>query len=343
MVAVKAGGVDAFLAKPPSGLVCALFYGPDAGLVSERAALFIKTAVPGLDEGFGLIRLEGDDLASDPSRLLDEAHAISMFGGARVLRIKGGSRAFHAAIDGLLGGPPPEALTVVEAGDLRKGAPLRALCERSPKAAAIPCFADNDAAIGRLIDAALSAAGVQIDRDARTMLLGSLGADRLATRGEIDKLLLYAHGAPRLTVSDIEALMSDTSATAADDLVDAAFAGDVGTLDEGLTKLALVGTSPSQILGAALRHLLQLHRLRCAVEAGAAPGAVLDREWPQLHFRRRPLVERALTGWNLERLTRLLGHVSSGILEARRGGSFGEVLARRIMLEIGSAARSMRR
>ncbi|MGQ4274303.1 DNA polymerase III subunit delta [Terrihabitans sp. B22-R8] len=339
MVAVKAGGVEGFLARPPADIFCVLIYGPDAGLVAERGAMLIKKVAPDLDESFGLVRLDGDELSADASRLLDEAHSISMFGGQRVIRIKAGSRPFHSAVERLLTGPRPDAVIVIEAGELRKGAPLRALCERNAGAAALPCFTDNDAALARLVDMSFAEAGIEIDRDARGALVSALGSDRLATRMEIDKLLLYAHGQTRLTAADIEAVTSDSNAGAIDTVVDAVFAGDAAKLEDGLSRLAGAGTPPSQILGATLRFLLQLHRLRADVEKGSNAAQVLERNWPSLHFSRRASVEAALNRWNIPRLEDALGRASNGVLDGRRHGAFGEIAAKRVLASLASEAR----
>lgn len=341
MVAVKAAGVDAFLARPDKAVVCVLLYGPDSGLVNERAAGLIKTVLPELDDTFGLVRLDGDDIASDPGRLLDEANSVSMFGGRRAISIKAGSRAFHGAVDGLLNGPKPDAFVVIEAGDLRKGAPLRALCEKNQRAAALPCFADTEAAIGRLIDADFASAGISLDRDARSALIASLGSDRRATRQEIDKLLLYAHGTGRVGLVDVDAITADISALALDEAVDAVFAGNGSALDQGLARLASSGTAPPQVLAAVLRHVLQLHRLRAEMERGAGAGQVLERGWPGLHFRRKGVVEAALNRWPLARLDEAVRRCGEGVLESRRSGAFGDVLAARILASLTQEARRL--
>ena len=104
MVAIKASAVDAFLARPQPEIFAVLIYGPDAGLVAERADALSRRALEGSDDPFALVRLEGDDLASDPGRLADEARTIALFGGKRVVRVRVGGRSAVAAVEALLGG-----------------------------------------------------------------------------------------------------------------------------------------------------------------------------------------------------------------------------------------------
>ncbi len=332
MVAIKAAAADAAVARPDPGLFCFLLYGPDLGLVAERAQHLARSAVDDPNDAFALVRIDGDEIASDPERLLDEAHTIPLFGGRRALWIRAGSRPIHSAVEKLLTGPTPDARVVIEAGNLGKSAPLRTLCEKSPKTAAIPCFADNDAAIARLVERELGEAGLRIDADARQALLASLGSDRLTTRQEIGKLALYAHGTERVTLADVDAAVADVSSVALDDAVDAVFSGDLAGLERGLSTLSASGIPVSAALLAAQRHALQLHKVR-------GSNAPIERAWPGLHFRRKQAVEAALQRWPLARMDNVVQRLASAVLETRRAGAFGEIIARRTLAQIAGEAR----
>ncbi|BCJ89307.1 DNA polymerase III subunit delta [Terrihabitans soli] len=332
MVAIKAAGADAFVARPDPNVFCFLVYGPDSGLVAERAAHLAKSAVDDPNDAFSLVRIDGDDLASDPERLLDEAHTVALFGGRRAIWIRAGSRPIQAAVEKLLAGPAPDARIVVEAGNLGKGAPLRTMCEKSPKAAALPCFADNEAGISKLIDKELGEAGLKIDPNARQALLALLGADRMATRQEIDKLALYAHGEERVTLAHVDAAVADVSAVALDDAVDAAFAGNTDGLERGLAALDASGIPASAALLAALRHAIQLHKVR-------ASGQEIERAWPHLHFRRKGLVEMALSRFSTARMDAAVQRLAQAVLEGRRSGALGETIARRALASIALEAK----
>ena len=92
MVALKAAEVDSFVARPSPERPIVLVCGPDAGLVHERAEKIIKASVDDPNDPFALVRIEGDALASDPSRLVEEAHTVPLFGGRRAVWVKAGGR-----------------------------------------------------------------------------------------------------------------------------------------------------------------------------------------------------------------------------------------------------------
>src|SRR3954452_11462797 len=167
MTAIKASDVDRFIAHPDAGMPVVLVYGPDAGLVRERVDQLVRGAVDDPNDPFALARIEGEELSANPARLIEEAHTVPLFGGRRAVLVKAGSRNIAAALEPVIGSPSNDCRVITEAGDLKKTSPLRALCEKAKAAAALPCYADNDAAIARLIDDELREAGLTIAPDAR--------------------------------------------------------------------------------------------------------------------------------------------------------------------------------
>src|SRR5215468_7437329 len=237
MVALKAADVERFVARPDSGKPIVLVFGPDAGLVRERADALIRSAVDDPRDPFGLARLEGDALADAPERLVEEAHTIPLFGGRRAILVKAGSRNFSSAVERLVAAPPEvDCRIVIEAGDLKRGAPLRTLCERSPIVAALPCYADSARELFRLIDEEMQRAGITIAADARALLASLFGGDRRASRSEIEKLALYALGRSSIEVSDVVAVVADATVPAVDATVDAAFAGRANDVESSFAK-----------------------------------------------------------------------------------------------------------
>src|SRR6266571_9382613 len=167
MVALNRAAVDAYLAEPHAAQPVALVFGPDAGLVSERVQAILRATVDDLNDPFGLVRLEGDELAADPARLIDEAGTIPLFGGKRAIWVKAGGRDFVRAVEALIATSVADCRVVIEAGDLRRGAGLRAVCERARNIAVIACYPDGERELARLIDDEMRAAGLTIAPEAR--------------------------------------------------------------------------------------------------------------------------------------------------------------------------------
>jgi DNA polymerase-3 subunit delta len=332
MVALSRSDYDSFCEDPDPRYPVVLIYGPNRGLVSERIETLIKNVRGKSADDFTVVTLEGDALASDSGRLSDEARTIGLFGDKRILHVRAGGRSFTDGLKPLLAEPSRETLIAIEAGDLAKNAPLRAACEAAKSAAVIPCYDDDARTIGALIDSSVLRAGFTIDRDAKEALVSLVGADRLSTRAEIEKLIFYVGDAKKITLADVRAVVADASGLAIDDVLDAASAGDSKAALRALAAARAEGTSPGTIINAAIRHLSQLHRLSLQVEAGEDAESVLKRNrvfWRRMDDHKRAL--RRLGSRTIESALILLGEAE---LESRRSSGLADVIAERAILSL---------
>lgn len=347
MVALKsASEIDLFLRKPPASAALVLVFGTDEGLVAERGRALVRAVAGPVDDPFTLVRLSGSDLTGgNGARLIDEALTVSMFGGRRVVWLRDPGRAnLQAAVEPLFEIADLTSLVVIEAGDLKRGTGLRKRFDEHPRAVAIECRADDAQALGKLIDEETRLAGLAIDTDARDALEALLGADRLASRGEVRKLCLYAHGRGRITADDVAAIVGDASAFAIDELIDAVAGGDLDTADRVLGKLEMSGT-PAHVAGLMItRHFHLLQRARAEVDAGQRPESVVERTQPPIFFKRRPAVARQLAVWTAPRLDRALSMLDDAMLQSRlRPPALGAAVMSDTLLQIARAARAARR
>jgi DNA polymerase-3 subunit delta len=340
MVAVKNADVDRFIARPDPARPIILVFGPDAGLVHERAEALIVAAVEDPRDPFALARIEGDALADEPERLVEEAHTVPLFGGRRAVWVRAGGRNFTAAVERVLAAPPgADCRIVIEAGDLKRGAALRALCERAPNAAALPCYADSGRDLNRLIDEEMRDGALSIAPEARAALTALIGGDRGTSRSELRKLALYAHGKSAVGLDDVLAVVADASAPALDAIIDAAYAGKVADVEANFAKARSMGIAANALVSATLRQASLLHRLRLAVDQGRSVGDVVEGAGPGIHFSRKAMVRAALSAWSSKRLERLIAHLGDTALEVRQRAGLADTIAHRALLSIADSAR----
>lgn len=168
--------IEPFVKKPNPAARVVLVYGPDSGLMKERAATIGKSVVADLNDPFNVAVLNADDLADDAARLMDEASAMSMMGGDRLIRVENAGDKLTTLIKEYLAAPNPHALIVLEAGELGPRSSLRALCEKVTNAAAVPCYVEDERDISRLIRETLQGAGLSAEPDAVTSLASAITA-----------------------------------------------------------------------------------------------------------------------------------------------------------------------
>ncbi len=335
----KAHEVEAWLRRPAENVTIVLIYGPDRGLVSERARAFAeRTGLP-VDDPFSVVRLDAAEVEREPGRLLDEARTVPMFSPRRLLWVRnaGAQKALADDVKALAAEPPRDAMILIEAGELKKGAPLRTAVEANASAMALPCYGDEDRDIDAVIDDEMTRAGMDISMEARAALRRNLGGDRLATRGEIAKLVLYAHGERTIELSDVAALSGDVAGHSVDDTVDAMLDGRIDEFDRSFTRQSLTPGQVYQVLAAAIRQLQQLQLMRAGL-AGRGAAAVVASARPPVFFGRRKLVERALDRWSIEALQRASSRLQAAVLATRRQPELGVDIARQALLGIAVEA-----
>src|SRR5512143_580756 len=135
-----------FLQTAESKVAAVLFYGPDGGLVRERALELVNRIAGDAADPFRVAELSLAQVKDDPALLADEAAALSLSGGRRVLRLRDAGDPLAQPLADLIAGPPPAAFLVLEAGELGPRSALRSLFERGAKTAAIACYLDDEAA-----------------------------------------------------------------------------------------------------------------------------------------------------------------------------------------------------
>lgn len=335
MAEIKAHEFDQFVKRRAREFRIFLVYGPDRGLVSERATELARMTGVDMNDAFSFMRLDASDINADPGRLFDEADSTGLFGGEKLIWIKGAGadKALSEALSGLAENPPPNAWVIVEAGDLKKGANLRKAAETAGAAMAIPCYADDAKALNSLIDEELSAAGLRITADARMALQECLGGDRIASRNEIRKLALYARDDGLIEEGHVAAIVGDASAISADDAVDAVLKGDLAGFHHAIQKVVASKTPVFLVLQGCLRQLQLLDIMRAEIDGRRASiQDAVNAHGRHLHFRRKPVVEQALRNLSSQAIATEMNRLQAAILQSRQRASLEDTIAMQALL-----------
>lgn len=338
MVAVKAHQAAAFLKSPAPSLSAFLFYGSDAGLIAERAhAVATLIAARSTPKG-EIVRLDDADLDTNPDRLTIELTTISMFGDRKIVRASTGRRLNAQVLKPLVAILPLEGILIVEAGNLKNDDPLRVQFERSDKAAAIPCYADSAGDLDGLINDILRAASVSISADARQHLVARLGADRVLSRGEIEKLATYCGERGNVTVDDIDAVVADASELAIERIVNAAASGQRARATTEFDRALSSGESAQSVVTATERHFQRLHRTRIALDKGRPLEDALRQLKPPLFFKQKDAFTSQLRLWTAPRLLAAISKIAATAQAARRSTRLEEAQVERLLLALATMA-----
>jgi DNA polymerase-3 subunit delta len=336
---VKSQDADRFAAKPPATLKAALVFGPDQGLVHERAEKIARTVVDDLKDPFRVVDFEESVLNADGARLFDEAAAISMMGGRRVIRIRSGGNTLAKLFESFLDEPIGDALIVVEGGDLAKNSTLRKVFEESNDAAAIQCYGDSEQSLSGVVRDALKAQGLSISAEALDDAVSRLGSDRGVTRREIEKLALYAHGQKNVSLEDVRATLGDESEVRVEEVLDATGEGDLKRLDLALERVWADDMNAIAVVRSALGHFQKLLSAKAATDRGESIDGAMRKMWPPIHFSRTSSFKAQATRWNEDKLGEALDLLLETEALCKTTAVPGEAVLGRALFNIAAMAR----
>ncbi|GGY45950.1 DNA polymerase III subunit delta [Parvularcula lutaonensis] len=349
MTALKGRDIAAFLSAPDAGIVCALIYGPEQGLVHERATELAKTVAEDLDDPWRVANLSDQD-AADAAKLTDEAAAQSFLGGRRVIRVRSSSAGVASAVSALLktaeaGSLNGAGLVIVEAGDLKKSAALRKACEGSRQAVAIPCYPEGVRDTKAAIRHQCAEEGLTLTEEAADLLTMALGEDRGILRQEVEKLILFMGPASvrggaqvKVTAEDVQACLADAPQDDSFAVASLALSGRPKGLSLALAEAEAAGTNVIALLRLTQNRILRLMPAAQALAAGDGPGAAIKKIKPPVFFKEQAAVEEQLRKWPLGKLERAAAAIYEAEAQCKKTGAPAQAIAENILMRLAVSA-----
>ena len=335
----NASQADRFVRAPDPNIRAVLVYGPDAGLVRERAEAIARAVAPELSDPFRVTNLSARQLEDDPARLADEAASLTLTGGRRVVRVDDAGDGLSGLMKAFLAEAVGDALVVLQAGDLPARSSLRKVFETAELGAALPCYRDDRRSLSAVITASLLDQGLKATPDAMAYLVANLGGDRQLTRRELEKLILFkGPSGGEIELEDAVACVGDSTAITLDDLAFAIGGGDLAGLERALMRSFEAGSSPVAVLRATARHFQRLHLATGAIAAGVSPSDAVKRLRPPVFWKLTERFTAQCRAWSPGRLAKALARLLQAETACKATGAPAEAIAARALLEIAASS-----
>ena len=311
-----------------------LIYGPDGGLVRERAQRLIKNFVGSIDDPFNNVEILAADLKDDPARLVDEGSSLSLMGDKRGIYVRGATDTQTTYILPILDTKPGDTLIVIEAGNLGPRSKLRLAFEKSDNAAAVPCYLDDDQTLENVISETFGARKISVSRDALSYLKTQLGSDRLITRSELEKLAVFKGEQGEISLEEARLCIGDSSEATLDDLVFAAASGHPSQTGKLLDRALLEGTNEIGIIRALIRHFSRLHQTKGLIAEGATPSQASKALRPPVFFKQVDKFQRQVQAWTFDRIGIALNLLTETESQCKSSGQPTDLICRQAVLRI---------
>jgi DNA polymerase-3 subunit delta len=329
--------IEPFLKSPDPKARAILVYGPDEGLMKERVAMLGKHVAPDLSDPFNVIVLNSDHLTEDKARLSDEANAISMMGGAKLIRVERAADKISSVFKDYLENPSEQNLVIVEAGDLSPRSSLRQLFEKSKNAAALPCYVEDERDVSNFVRKMLADEGYSISHDALTLFSSSVVGDRMRVRSEVEKLLVYMYGDKKnIDFDDVRNCSVDSGVQSMDDLVYSVASGNASEAMRVYEKLLSEGVQVVTILRTIQNHFNRLHFARVLIDNGRNLDEAVKTLQPPIFFKLEREFKGQVSKWKNDDLLKVMGRIMDLEAQSKKSGFPVETLCGQAILSISS-------
>jgi DNA polymerase-3 subunit delta len=322
-VKANATQIRAAIEKPKPDTRLYLFHGPDEAGAADLAARLGKTLGPDAER----VDLDMKALREQPGRLADEAASMSLFGGARFIRLLGAEEGAAEAISLLLSAERAGNPVVAIGPGLKASGKLVKAVIAAQNAYAHACYVPEGVDATRLAANVAREHGLRLLGDVPQRLAAATAGDRAILAREIEKLALYLDAAPDRPKDADSAALDEIGADLGDsDLSEAIGAVVDGRVQDIGVELARLGEGIGVPLMRQLARRLQgMADMRIDLDRGGDMEEVLEKH--RVFFREKAATGRALRRWNSVQLARAIDRVRVAERAVMQSGSAGEVLA----------------
>ncbi len=323
--------IDAFLQKPDVAIRAALFYGPDSGLIAERAKT-LSQHITDVNDPFAVVDFTFDHIKSDPAIISDEMGALSFSGNRRLVRIKDAGATLPALLKESITHPSGDnSFLIIIADDLPPRAAMRVLFETLDHAVAIPCYADDTASLGSVVTSTLKARGYSCDMDALRIIQHSFSGDRLVVLAELEKLMVYMGEQKHITAGDVQASLGQSVESSLDDICSLVVSCDPSA-EAAILRALQEGISSIAILRALIRYFIRLHQVTSALAQGVAEQQAMAQLRPPVFFKQVPVFKKHLALWNSSKIEKVLAALAKAETDSKKTGAPAELLLSQLVV-----------
>jgi DNA polymerase-3 subunit delta len=286
--------------QPADAIRFYLFHGQDESQSRGLAARLIEAL------GAGKSMLGSGTIKSDPAALVDEAGAMSLFGGKRAVWIEPATKDIEEGVAALLEAPAVENPVIAIAGVLTKTSALLKMAEASPLAVAFASYAPEGQDAERMVADMGRRYGLKIAPQIAARIADACGNDQAIVGQELQKFALFIDASPQapkeLDHGPLDAVGAQSAEGDFLELADLALAGDINELTEELGLLPPGGSEGIPVVRSLQRRLLMLAPARARVERGERLDAVMASMGRALFWKDKGKIERMLRKWTADGL-----------------------------------------
>lgn len=332
--------IKPFLENPQKQSGGVLIYGPDHGQVRQRVDEVACKILTDLNDPFNRVDLDASQLLDDPAKLNDELSAMSFTGGVRLILVRDATDKLTDVVESALEALSPQCYLVVYADDLSAKSSLRALFEKEPKLASLPCYKDEGAGLQQFIRDTLRGYGLRCHEEVIAYLCDQLNGDRVQIINELDKLSLFlGEDAESVSLDEVMEVIGESNERTMDDVCEALAGGQIEKLCRALDRLEQENVASIAIVRSAHRYFARLMNIHEIMSRGANADMAMKQVYPPVFFKQVPIMKRHLERWRASDIPALLHRLHELETKLKRTSDIQQTLfSHELMLVAARAA-----
>lgn len=325
----------AALSKPDPAIRFYLLSGADE---AGSRALYQKLEVA-MGPDAERVDIASSKLKDDPALLASEAAAMSLFGGARFIRLTVESSGDNAvpAVQALLEADVAGNPVVALAGTLTAKAKLLKLADDHNLARACISYMPEDRDIVGIVQEIAKSKHLWASPEVARMIGAMVGNDRGLIANELEKISLYLDSNPdnvlEVSHDTLRKLGAETLEEDIGEAVDVTLSGNARMLQAMLTRMDATGLNEIRLIRSLAMRVQLLAGLRGEVEAGSSPSSVVKGN-RAIFWKDQPVVTAQLAMWDSTKLARIMSRLYETEQAIKASGTAGGVLLRQLLADI---------
>lgn len=315
--------------------IAILVYGTDYGLICEKLSdltrAYFKNETSDQSE-YNVLEISSQDITKEPRLLFDEANSMSLLSNKKIIKINNANDSIKLIMEKYLENPNYDSLFLLHADSLSPASTLRKLFENHKTAKILPCYSDDIKSIDSLVVNMFKKENISIETDARQALVERLGLDRLVTKTEIEKAILFCNPGGHLKYDQVISFVGDQTSINLEKLADSILLGDLTKSLSILSRLEKEDTHSIQIIKVLLKQLHNLHKIKISILSGISFEKVINNFRPTIYFKRKPHISKQIKFWSLNKITKALSVLYKAELECKRSARLQKTLVRQAIV-----------
>ncbi len=343
---IQPARIDSFVKNLPENCPGVLLYGPDSGLVSERAEIITEQVLGKNPDPFLITEITSEKLKDDPGTLANEMASVSFFNtGRKLIKIRDAADSLSAILKPILGGHKgkDDPFIIVFAGELTPRSSLRALAEKEASFASVPCYQEDSGALTNIVRTKLREAGYTYEIGIPELIAANCMGNRMVLNQELTKLQLYMGERKQVTSDDVYACIVEVTESSMDNLCSAVAGRDAKVVAKELKKAYQEGMMPVTILRYVSNYFMRFYLINSQLKQGRTEQEAIEMLKPPVFFKQVPVFKKHISYWargteSEKRLQKALKAIMSAELECKKTNINPELLTSHYLTEVTKVA-----